>query len=58
MKLDRSLFARLLKCERGTTAIEYGLIGAMVSISMATILTNTTTSLNEMFLSVVNAFPK
>ena len=40
------------KDESGATAIEYGLIAALVSVAAVTALTNVGTSLDTMFTSV------
>ena len=40
------------KDESGATAIEYGLIAALVSVAAVTALTNVGNSLNTMFSSV------
>ena len=44
----------LLKDERGATAIEYGLIAALVSVAAITALTAMGSSLDSMFTSVAN----
>ena len=45
-------FKNLLKDESGATAIEYGLIAALVSVAAITALTAMGSSLDSMFTSV------
>ena len=40
---------RFAKCESGATAIEYGLIAALISVAIITIVTQVGTSLNTVF---------
>jgi pilus assembly protein Flp/PilA len=47
-----NLFARFVKNESGATAIEYGLIAALVAVVCITALTTLGTSLSAMFTSV------
>ncbi|PTW62706.1 pilus assembly protein Flp/PilA [Breoghania corrubedonensis] len=48
----KTLFARFVKDESGATAIEYGLIAALISVAIITILTTLGTNLNTTFKSV------
>ena len=48
-------FTTLLKDESGATAIEYGLIAALVSVAAIAALTTMGQSLKAMFESVSNA---
>ena len=48
----RSFIKMLRKNEAGATAIEYGLIAALVSVAAITALTSMGDSLNEMFTTV------
>jgi pilus assembly protein Flp/PilA len=41
-----NIFSRFLKDESGATAIEYGLIAAIVSVGIITVLGNVSTGLN------------
>jgi pilus assembly protein Flp/PilA len=50
-----TLFARFVKDESGATAIEYGLIAALISVVCITVLTSVGTKLNSKFSSVSNA---
>jgi len=50
-----SLVARFLKDESGATAIEYGLIAALISVVLITVLTALGTSLNTKFTNIKNA---
>jgi pilus assembly protein Flp/PilA len=51
----KSLFARFVKDQSGATAIEYGLIAALISVVCITVLTNVGTKLNTKFASVSGA---
>ena len=46
---------RFLKDESGATAIEYGLIAALISVVIVTALTTIGTNLNTKFTSVGNS---
>ena len=48
----KNLVKRFVKDESGATAIEYGLIAALISVVIITVLTNVGTSLNAKFGSV------
>ncbi len=50
-----NLFARFVKDQSGATAIEYGLIAALISVVCITVLTTVGTKLNTKFTSVSNA---
>ena len=47
-----STFAEFLWDETGATAIEYGLIAALVSVAAVTALTDVGSSLNQLFNTV------
>lgn len=47
--------AKLLKDESGATAIEYGLIAALISVVIITVLGLIGTSLNTKYTSINNA---
>jgi pilus assembly protein Flp/PilA len=47
-----SLFKNLIRDESGATAIEYGLIAALVSVAAVVALENMGTSLENMFTTV------
>jgi pilus assembly protein Flp/PilA len=49
-----NLFARFVRDESGATAIEYGLIAALIAVVVITALTNIGTSLNTTFQSVAD----
>lgn len=51
----RDFAKRLLNDESGATAIEYGLIAALVSVAAITALTNMGSSLKTMFTTVSSA---
>ena len=46
---------RFLKDESGATAIEYGLIAALIAVVIIGVLTTLGTNLNARFTSVANA---
>jgi len=50
----KSLFARFIKDQSGATAIEYGLIAALISVVAITTLGQVGTKLNSKFTSVSN----
>ncbi|MBS0251697.1 MAG: Flp family type IVb pilin [Proteobacteria bacterium] len=55
-----NMFSRFVKDESGATAIEYGLIAAIVAVGIITALSSVKTSLNATFNSVatqLNATP-
>ncbi|WP_296712973.1 Flp family type IVb pilin [Rhodoblastus sp.] len=51
----KSLFSRFVQDQSGATAIEYGLIAALISVVCITVLTSVGTKLNTKFGSVSNA---
>ena len=51
----KSLFARFIKDQSGATAIEYGLIAALISLVVITGVTQLGSKLNNKFTSVSNA---
>ena len=46
------LFARFAKCESGATAIEYGLIAALIGVAIIAAVTSVGTGLNGTFGNV------
>jgi pilus assembly protein Flp/PilA len=46
------IFARFVKDESGATAIEYGLIAALIAVAAITAMTNVGTSLINKFTTV------
>ena len=50
----KSLFARFVQDQSGATAIEYGLIAALIAVVVITTLTTVGTKLNDKFSSVSN----
>ena len=50
----RQIVHRLLKDERGATAIEYGLIAALISIAAVAAMTNVGNNLQAIFNEVAN----
>ncbi len=49
---------RFAKCESGATAIEYGLIAALISVAIITVVTNVGTSLSATFQEVDKGLKK
>ena len=49
-----SKFARFIKDESGATAIEYGLIAALIAVAIITALTTLGTTLNGVFTKATN----
>ena len=47
-----SKFLKLIKNEEGATAIEYGLIAALIAVAIITAVSTVGTQLNETFSSV------
>ncbi len=54
----KSLFNRFIKDESGATAIEYGLIAALIAVAIITVLGTIGTNLNTKFTSVATALVK
>ena len=54
-QIMRSIFARFIKDQSGATAIEYGLIAALIAVVVITGLTAVGTHLNNKFNSIANA---
>ncbi len=51
----KNLFARYMKDESGATAIEYGLIAALIAVVIITVLTSVGTALEGKFQEVADA---
>ena len=51
----KNLFSRYMKDESGATAIEYGLIAALISVVIISVLTNVGSSLNGKFGEISSA---
>ncbi|HEX3943395.1 MAG TPA: Flp family type IVb pilin [Rhizomicrobium sp.] len=54
----KNLVTRFVRDESGATAIEYGLIAALISVVIIVVLTNIGTSLNAKFTSVASGLQK
>ena len=50
-----AIFARFMKDESGATAIEYGLIAALISVVIITVLTTIGTNLTAKFQEIATA---
>ncbi len=48
----KNLFARFARCESGATAIEYGLIAALIGVAIITVVGQVGTSINDTFTKV------
>ncbi|MFT5509532.1 MAG: pilus assembly protein Flp/PilA [Hyphomicrobiaceae bacterium] len=46
------LFSRFAKCESGATAIEYGLIAALIGVAIITAVTSVGTGISDTFGNV------
>ena len=53
----RALLTRLAKDESGATAIEYGLIGVLISVAIVVGATALGSKLNEMFAAISGKYP-
>jgi pilus assembly protein Flp/PilA len=51
-KLMRAFFSKLLKDESGVTAIEYGLIAALIAVAAVAVMGNVGTNLTATFSTV------
>ena len=51
----KSLFSRFVQDQSGATAIEYGLIAALIAVVCITVLTTVGSNLNTKFTSVSSA---
>ncbi len=51
----KNLFARFAKCESGATAIEYGLIAALIAVAIITALTLLGQALGDNFGEIQTA---
>jgi pilus assembly protein Flp/PilA len=52
------LISRFVRDESGATAIEYGLIAALIAVVIITVLTTIGTNLNNKFVSVADGLNK
>jgi pilus assembly protein Flp/PilA len=52
-----NLFSRFVRDESGATAIEYGLIAALIAVVLIGVLGSLGTKLTGTFQSIVNALP-
>jgi pilus assembly protein Flp/PilA len=53
----KNIFSRFLKDESGATAIEYGLIAALIAVVIITAVTNVGTKLTGVFEDIEAALP-
>ncbi len=52
---DMAKFLKLIKNEKGATAIEYGLIAALIAVAAIAAMSNVGNSLNNTFTNVSTA---
>ncbi len=50
----KNLMNRFAKCESGATAIEYGLIAALIGVSIITVVTAAGTEIQGVFTDIKN----
>jgi pilus assembly protein Flp/PilA len=50
--MSRTMFKRFLTCDSGSTAIEYGLIAALLGIGLVVSLGNLGGNLNNMLVNI------
>ncbi len=55
MKIPKTLFSRFAKDQRGATAIEYGLIVALIFLVIVTAVTSYTQSTSAVYNRIGNA---
>jgi pilus assembly protein Flp/PilA len=53
----KTMIKRLWRDESGASAIEYGLVAALIAVVIATTATNIGTRLSAMFSNILNALP-
>jgi pilus assembly protein Flp/PilA len=51
----RALFTKLIQDEAGVTAIEYGLIAALIAVAAVTVMTTVGTKLSGTFSTVASS---
>jgi pilus assembly protein Flp/PilA len=51
----RSIILKLIKDEAGVTAIEYGLIAALIAVAAITAMTTLSTGLSTTFTNIANS---
>ena len=54
----KNLIARFAKCEFGATAIEYGLIAALIGVAIVTVVFNVGTEIEATFTDVQTGLQK
>jgi pilus assembly protein Flp/PilA len=54
----KNVCANFVKCESGATAIEYGLIAALIGVSIITIVSEVGSQINATFTSVKHGLAK
>jgi pilus assembly protein Flp/PilA len=51
----RAFFSKLIQDEAGVTAIEYGLIAALIAVAAVTVMGNVGTNLSKTFSTVASS---
>ncbi len=54
----KNIFSRFAKCESGATAIEYGLIAALIGVAIITVVSNVGTEIQGTFTDVETGLKK
>ncbi|HXF53734.1 MAG TPA: Flp family type IVb pilin [Hyphomicrobiaceae bacterium] len=54
----KNLVARFVKCESGATAIEYGLIAALIGVAIVTVVYNVGVEVSDTFKDVETGLAK
>lgn len=52
----RTALVRAIRCGSGVTAIEYALVGALISIAIVTAVTQVGTNITAFFSTIANSF--
>lgn len=57
MKAARTLFTRFVACERGATAVEYGLICALMVLAVVGSVTALGSATGDKYNAIADAYP-
>jgi pilus assembly protein Flp/PilA len=58
LEISMNLFKNFVKCESGATAIEYGLIAALIGVSIITVVQTVGSEVNKTFQDVDTGLKK
>lgn len=53
----RAALVKAIRCDSGVSAIEYAMIGALISIAIVTAATKVGVNVSGLFNAIVHAFP-